>query len=369
VKDRADLPRVTEIRVDDLLALDTGAGILGTGGGGDPRNGRLRLQSILEDDRYPDVIEIVDPTDLDPDATVISVGGMGAPTISQEKLPKGTEELDSLRLVERMSGETVDAIIPGEIGGANSMSPMCIAAMADLPVVDADGMGRAFPELQMDTFFIYGPPPNYAAISDERGNHVAYRNLESAERLEAFARACTVEMGGRSGFAFPIMDGAFVSKYAIDYTVTLAHHLGSRVHESRSRGADPVKTVCEVLDGQELFTGKIIDVYRRNRDGFAKGSVELAELDGDGSLLIEFQNEFLVARDANGEVLAGVPDLICLVDEDTAEPITTGALRYGQRTRVVGVPAPELLTTPAALEVIGPSAFGYEFSYRPLEEA
>ena len=365
MNDRHDLPRIESIGLEDLRSLDIGAGILGTGGGGNPRIGRLRLRTLLEDPSYPDRVEIVDPDELDPDATVTSVGGMGAPTISQEKLPNGTEDLSSLRLVEELSGETVDAIIPGEIGGANSMAPMCVAVMADVPIVDGDGMGRAFPELQMDTFFIYGSPVNYAAISDERGNQLAYRNIESAERLEMFARASTVEMGGRSGFAFPLMDGEFVSEYGIDHTVSLAVHLGEAVQTARRSGADPVGTVCDTLDGTTLFGGKIVDVYRRNREGFAVGSVELTSFDGEETLEIEFQNEFLVARTAD-EVLTTVPDLICIVDEDTAEPITTGSLRYGQRVAVIGVPAPSLLRTEAALAVIGPGAFGLDVPYTPL---
>jgi uncharacterized protein len=62
-----------------------------------------------------------------------------------------------------------------------------------------------------------------------------------------------------------------------------------------------------------------------------------------------------------------VPDLICIVDEDTAEPITTELLRYGMRVAVVGIPAPDLLRTPEALAVVGPAAFGYpDVPYLPM---
>jgi DUF917 family protein len=67
-------------------------------------------------------------------------------------------------------------------------------------------------------------------------------------------------------------------------------------------------------------------------------------------------------------VLAVVPDLICIVDEDTAEPITTEIVRYGLRVVVLGIPAPAMLKTQEALRVIGPAPFGYpDVAYKPLE--
>jgi DUF917 family protein len=85
------------------------------------------------------------------------------------------------------------------------------------------------------------------------------------------------------------------------------------------------------------------------------------------SLRIDFQNENLIARTDGGEILAVVPDLICLVDEDSAEPITTEIVRYGLRVVVLGIPAPEMLKTQEALRVIGPEAFGYwDVPYVPL---
>ena len=62
-----------------------------------------------------------------------------------------------------------------------------------------------------------------------------------------------------------------------------------------------------------------------------------------------------------------VPDLICLVDQVTAEPVTTEVVRYGLRVAVLGIPAPAMLRTPAALAVVGPAAFGYhDVMYEPL---
>jgi len=81
---------------------------------------------------------------------------------------------------------------------------------------------------------------------------------------------------------------------------------------------------------------------------------------------VAIQNEFLVFR-RDGVVEVSVPDLIVLLDVDTGYPITTEMLRYGQRVAVVAIPCHELLRSERALDVVGPSAFGYpEIIYSPL---
>lgn len=68
-----------------------------------------------------------------------------------EKIARGTETLAALRALEAHLGRRADATMPIEYGGMNSMIPLIVGARAGLPVIDADGMGRAFPELQMET--------------------------------------------------------------------------------------------------------------------------------------------------------------------------------------------------------------------------
>ena len=80
---------------------------------------------------------------------------------------------------------------------------------------------------------------------------------------------------------------------------------------------------------------------------------------------IDFQNENLVARH-DGKNVVVVPDLICILDIDTAEPITTEALRYGQRVSVIGVGAPAIMRAPDALKVFGPAAFGFDDPFEPI---
>ena len=82
---------------------------------------------------------------------------------------------------------------------------------------------------------------------------------------------------------------------------------------------------------------------------------------------IDFQNENLITRigkleehiDENLSIVASVPDLITIVDNDTGEPIPTEDICYGQRVAVITLPSHPLLRTPQALNVVGPQAFGY----------
>ena len=349
-----------------LEALAIGAGILGTGGGGNPYLGRIEAREQL---RMGRTIQVVSVEELPDDAFVTTVGGMGSPTVGIERVGRGDECLLAMQTLERHLGRKFTHVIPGEIGGSNSMRPMIVAAQVGLPVVDGDGMGRAFPELQMDTFSIYGVVPTPGALADPRGHQVIFDNISDPMTLERYARVVTIQMGGAAGYAFPPMTADEVRRTAVVGTVTLAIAIGDAVLAAREALQNPVDAALAVSGGERLFQGKIADVERRMLGGFARGVVNL---EGTGpnagqTLKIDFQNENLVARTNDGEILAVVPDLICLVDEDTAEPITTEILRYGLRVVVVGIPAPELLKTPEALEVVGPAAFGYpEVPYTPL---
>jgi DUF917 family protein len=115
-----------------------------------------------------------------------------------------------------------------------------------------------------------------------------------------------------------------------------------------------------------LLRGKISDVFRRTTRGFARGNLTIEGFGRDRARLdIDFQNEYLIAY-RNGEVVATVPDMICIVTDETGEPVTTEVLHYGTRVAVLAVPGAAELKTPAALRVVGPAAFGYDVPFTRL---
>ncbi len=352
------------LREDEVSAIAVGAGILGAGGGGSPYLGQLQLTGLLREGRQ---VAIVPASELGDDDLGCGVSGMGAPTVGIEKLPRGDEMWQSVHAIEAYIRRRFRFLVVGEVGGGNAIEPLIAAAYGGLPVIDADPMGRAFPELQMDTFMIYGVKPWPFALHDPQGNSAVFGPVDSARTAERIGRAATVAMGGSVALALPVITGGELKSYGIRGTLSLVRRLGAAVERANSEKNDPVAAIGSVVSAQVLFFGKVVDVERRTTGGFARGRLQIEGLSdyASESMQIDIQNEFLVAY-RDGVPVATVPDIISLIEEESGLPLGTEALRYGLRLTVVGIPAAAKLKTERALKVVGPRAFGYDVDFRPL---
>ena len=108
---------------------------------------------------------------------------------------------------------------------------------------------------------------------------------------------------------------------------------------------------------------------RRTSAGFVRGSATIEGLGDDAgrALRLEIQNENLVALE-DSRLLATVPDIITVVDSESAEAISTERLKYGQRVNVIAFPCDPIWRTDRGLDLAGPRAFGYGVEYVPVEE-
>lgn len=359
---------IGEQEIEDLAV---GAALLATGGGGDPYLGKLMVQKCI---RKNGPILLIDPSEIPDEEIVIPTAFMGAPTIMIEKIPNGDEALQSLRLLEKRHGKTAYATMPIECGGLNSTIPFVVASEAGIPIVDADGMGRAFPELQMETFHIYGIQGTPMALHNERGDHCLLETLDNY-MLEHISRGIAVRMGGVAHIAEYVMTGAEVKRTAIPNTISLCIRIGAAIRNAVQNKQNPIEAIQKVTresiygEAIVLFKGKVIDIERRSTDGFVRGKAVVEGFDeyqGE-KLQVDFQNENLIAK-VGDQPIAMVPDLITFLDSETGTPLTTEGLKYGFRVVCLGIPTPQIMRNKEALEVWGPRYFGYEYDYQPVEE-
>ena len=355
-----------KIGIPEIEDIALGAALLGAGGGGDPYVGKLIAIGAVQE---CGPVTILDPDEVPDDALVVPIAMMGAPTVLCEKAIGGEEYKTLYETVSAFYGKPIYAFMPIEAGGVNSMLPIAAAARLGLPLVDCDGMGRAFPELQMVTFTIGGGSATPMAMVDEKGNSCIFRTVTN-KWTEEMARAVTMACGGSVSVSLYAMEGRFMKEYGVHGLVTRSETLGSAIRKVKEvSDKTPEEAFLEITEGYKLFQGKICDVLRDVRNGFNFGKVLLDGIGDDKgrSAYVEFQNENLTAV-VDGKLLATTPDLICLVDIETFIPVPTDALKYGKRVMVVGLKCFPLWRTEAGLKLVGPRYFGVDTDYIPLEE-
>ncbi|MGY1693108.1 DUF917 domain-containing protein [Geodermatophilus sp. SYSU D01105] len=342
---------------EDLADLARGAAVLGTGGGGDPHVGRLLAEAAL---REHGPVSLVDVAEVPDDAVVVPVAMMGAPTVMVEKLPSSDQVGTAVQALATYLGRTPTHLACIEAGGVNSTIPFVAAAQLGLPLVDGDGMGRAFPELQMVLPTLGGIAATPMSIVDEKGNRGVLDTISNhwAERL---ARTATIDMGCSTIVSLYAMSGSQLRDNYVPGTLSLCTEVGRAITAAREAHADPVAAVTGVLGGRVVHTGKVVDVARRTATGFARGEgvVEGTGADAGHRMVLHFQNEHLIAE-RDGVIEATTPDLIIVLEADTGEPITTESLRFGQRVAVLAAPCDPRWHSAAALELVGPRYFGYD---------
>ncbi|PVI08009.1 hydantoinase [Periconia macrospinosa] len=391
-------PKVTNrewiISETDLQWITIGCYILGTGGGGSPYSTMLRVRGIL---RSGGTIRVVSPDDLKDDDRVGCGGGAGSPTVGIEKLA-GDEMMHAQdHLYSLYPGGRPTHFIPIEIGGSNGLQGLVLGASPNLniPCVDGDWMGRAYPTKWQTTPVVFGERAIVFApvcIADGNGNIMYMPTATSDLKVEQIIRAALSQMGSSVGAADGPVSGAETRRWAVEHTLSLSWRIGREV--ARARKDNRIDSVAEAIidavggkeTGRVLFKGKIVGVERKLWMGHVYGEVIIEGSDVDdcsspfsGKIKIPFKNENIAAirvhegeenrtgEEKNEDVLAIVPDLVSVIDAQNGEAIGTPEYRYGLLVLVIGITASERWTSPKGIEIGGPKAFGLgHLEYKPL---
>ena len=357
---------------DDIEYIALGAGILGAGGGGSPYVGKIEL---IETIRKGNKIRVISADSLEDDEQMFWVSYYGAPLVMIEKLAGSDKLIENVKIMQKLTQKPIDCLGCIEIGGLNSLGPLYAAGYLNVPVVDGDFMGRAFPELQMTNPFFCGYSYVPCCLLDEKGNSHIVEQFEDphSKKLEMNLREAAMKLGCECSLSSYPFSGKETKKLLIKRTMSHIWKLGKSLHKAKKLKLDPLKILQESEKARLLFIGKIVDISRFIEGGYNKGTIKLSGFDDfkDKWLTINFQNENLIATLEEGDekkVIASVPDIISLVDFVDYQPILTEDLKYGLRASVLGIPCSPTLREPNALKHISPRNFGYDLEYTPISD-
>jgi DUF917 family protein len=358
------MAELRDISLDNIESLAVGAWVLGTGGGGSPYLGLLNMRRLYGEGKR---VQLMSAFDLADDDMIAPVSNMGAPLVGQERLTNSRTIARAVELMESHTGVHFRGIMALEIGGGNSIQPMMAATELGRILIDADMMGRAYPEAQMTSAAVGGLQPWPLATVDVRGLETVIDKVPSWKWMERVSRKVCVEYGSIASTCKAPRTGAEVKEWGVHGTTTKAIAIGAAVREAQRLHEDPVGAILSVEPGKVLYKGKVVDVERRATEGFLRGRARFDGLDEyrNKTMEINFQNEWIVAWQ-EGEPVAMSPDLICVVDSVSGEAIGTEIIRYGQRVTVIALPPPPVFLSPKGIEHVGPRAFGYDLDYRSV---
>ncbi|KAM0420343.1 hypothetical protein ACHAPT_011885 [Fusarium lateritium] len=358
----------------DCEFLATGCSVVACGGGGPGYNCYLAARAALRQGKQ---MRVVDISTMPNDTLVFGTSTYGAPAVVSERLPSGTEAIDAINGVLPYFGtDKPGAVIADEIGGMNGLRPLLTSIQFDVPTIDGDYMGRAYPRIYHSTTYVNGLPIVPCAQADGMGNTVAVSKCEDPIRLEKLQRKAALELGLLSQMSQSGMRVGDLKKYAVLGSTSLAWHIGQAIYQARQEKTSIVDAILRANPcGRLLYTGKIIDVRRFVSDGgYTEGSVRLRAIGAEErevgettctetrDMVLPFQNEYLYAALQDGkqeEVICTVPDLISLIGMD-GYALGTQDIKYGLRVNVMAFVGHPHWYTERGLELGGPKDFGYE---------
>lgn len=338
-----------DLTADDAADLALGVLLLGSGGGGRTTAGEHLLRRAL---RTYGPLRVVAAADLAPADAVACVGAVGSSTVMVERLPSGDEFVRAVRFLERHLGHRLAAVQPLEIGGVNGLLGVAAAAWLDLPLVDGDAMGRAFPRLDQ-TVLGGGEPPAIAALSDPAGN-VAVLECRDDAAVEHIVRAALPALGTWAAVALHHGTAARYAERSVGGSVSRALKLGALLREAQ-RDPRRRERFLDAAGASVVFHGTVLEVRRDESIG-GVASVQHVT-DPLRTLRLEFADEYVLALD-DGIVGARVPDILGVLDARTWQPITVEQLMVQEVVEVIRLPAPERWADPALRGLVDLESYG-----------
>ncbi|MDL9978664.1 DUF917 family protein [Microbacterium sp. ASV49] len=343
--------------LEDAEDLVAGARLLASGGGGDVRIGGLLLTTELriaaDEGRQ---LRLVPAAELPPDLLVVHVGMVGSPDVYSERLVDPHDIRLAVRALADRLQSAIGAIGIIEIGGLNAVLGATCALELEVPLIDGDIMGRAFPFITQTTLAVAGHRPEPIAIASPAGDVAVYDGATTGATQRLLSSGAAA-MGGLAATAmYPIRAGDLAA-HGIRGSVRTACELGHRYRAYiASHRAGDLEEFARALGATPVATARIDEV--RPRDGRHVGSATLHDVVTGAIIRVDFLEEYALAT-VDGTIVTGAPEVIVVIDHVTLTPMRSDELRRGHTVLLMSF-APLHPWAVADIATVGPAAYGIE---------
>ena len=364
-----------ELDLEDIDKILIGCAFMGTGGGGKLERGRRIVENAVK--QYKRRLKVISVDELGDDELTCSVFGVGSiAPLDKRGVGKywGLETTLAIRKLENLLEREVSAIVPIELGAGSTGRAIATAISLDIPIVNGDYSGRAFPELIQCSPAIYGGKLCPIVACDEYGDVITINEVANPSNIEVIARWLSVavmkslksQVLGCSGLP---NQGRQVKKLIVRDTISFCLKIGEVISSSRESKEDVVDSLLRCTSGYLLFKGRVVSKKWEDREGFMYGEstiLGIEEFSGH-TFKIWFKNEnHITWLDDRPYVTS--PDLITVIDRSLGMPITNEELSEGNLVAVIGLKAPQIYRSGKGLEVLNPKHFNFDIEYVPIEE-
>lgn len=311
-----------------MKSIIWGATLMGGGGGGSIASGLQLLEACRPGKGLPVPDVTMVRTNMMGEDYASATAGMGAPAaiVGTDFSPYAANAAGLLAEMAEREGKKLSYTFPVELGGFSIFFPFLLSIKSGgaIPVVDADGAGRAVPALETLLLNVNGCPTTPMALANntgEKGDRISVvlddpHNAVLAEKIGRDICGLFGNMVGISGWL--VNQDQLRNKVCPD-TITLCQQIGqlfqscNGANENLFEEIPNIKDIAIPTQTKRICVGKVTEVKTETHGGFDYGTVTVKDRDREGTYYrISFQNENLllerVVNDA-AEPIMTVPDI------------------------------------------------------------
>lgn len=303
-----------------------GASFLGSGGGGAFSTNQELVESIIAFTQGQPVY-VQDLADIPAANWGAVVAAIGSPDALVQHPEVTKAAAAALQRLSTALNRPMEFVLSVETG-ANMFIAMLTALQNNLPIVNADGVGRAVPELEMTTYAAANVPISPFTLVDVNEEFGLTLSADSPEAMETLVRPIISDpnFGELGGLACWAMNGTTLQTQGtvVPNTFATCQEVGHVIRSNQ--GANAVQALLNYFgpyNAALLTIGKIIDVEEVTAGGFDRGTVVIQDSTGVRTTIVN-QNENLIAWQSNQlSPIAWAPHSICYLTTD-GKPYNNG---------------------------------------------